>query len=167
MMKALLRQEGYGRMVVMIIVCIIALAPVSCRMLESDQGGIVADDPCAAATALAEQFVDALDQWNRDAMLSTLMPEQRILARATWAAESRIHERQNADIGFDDLSFECQADDGPTVTIQGTVVFVDLDTGAETQRIEDWQLELSAAQQGDAWYLLADLPDIMQRLRGE
>ena len=168
MIKMLLRQDGFGRMVVMIMVCVIALAPVSCRMLESDQGGVIDDDPCTAAVTLAQQFMGALDQWDRDALLSTLMPDQRIPARAAWLVASQRRERSNVDLHMEDLTYECLPDDGGTsVAVEGTISLIDRDSGVETQRIEDFDVELSIGQVGDAWYLLVNMPDIMHRIQGE
>lgn len=152
----------------MVMVCLFALAPVSCRAMGGDQGGVTGDDACTAATTLAQQFIDGLDQWDQSTVLDTLVPDQRLGARAAWVAANQVRERQNVDIDFEDLTFEClPADDGTQVAVDGTVILVNRDTGAETQRVEGFHVELGAAQQGDAWYLLVDLPDIMARLRGE
>jgi hypothetical protein len=104
MVAKLLRRDDLGRMSVMVMGCLFALAPVSCRAMGGDQGGVTGDDACTAATTLAQQFIAGLDQWDQSTVLDTLVPDQRLGARAAWVAANQVRERQNVDIDFEDLT---------------------------------------------------------------
>jgi len=120
-----------------------------------------------AATTLAGQLMAALDQWDSGAALATMAPDQRTLARAAWLAAEGVQKQQNVAVHLTDLTYECvQSEDGSTsAAVTGTVVILDRESGAEKQRISDVNLEIAVAQQGETWYLLVDLPDIMGRLQ--